>query len=229
MCTHGGFLVWGKRHVIARKRNVAKNRMVINGKKGKGIDRASEIIYNYGNVEKGGPENRCVEESMRRTWIGAIMLCLLFVGACARSPYYYYLKGDYNRTIRECSKFMEYEPGYAPAYNLRGLAHYYKGNYSVAIRDFTRAIEINPRDAVVYSLRAATYRDKGEHGPAISDYTKAIDLDGRFAEAYVGRATAYYRKGDFDRAWSDVRRAQRLGLRVPPELLNALRKASPKE
>ena len=69
----------------------------------------------------------------------------------------------------------------------------------------------------------------GDHDRAIADYTKAVQIDSMFAEAHIGRATAYYNKGEYDKAWGDVRRAQRLGLQVPPEFLKALRETSGKE
>ena len=111
-------------------------------------------------------------------------------------------------------------------YDDRGVAYAMAAKHDRAVADFTKAIEINPRDALAYSLRGTTYRDKGIYERAIADYTKAIYLDGRFAEAYVGRATVYYKKGDYDQAWASIRRAQSLGLQVPPEFLVALRKAS---
>jgi len=37
---------------------------------------------------------------------------------------------------------------------------------------------------------------------------------------------AYARKGRYDKAWGDVHKAQDLGLKIHPEFLNALRKAS---
>ena len=73
---------------------------------------------------------------------------------------------------------------------------------------------------MAYINRAAAYGQKGEYNQSILDCTKAIEIDPGFAMAYGNRAVSYYSIQDYDRAWEDIRKAESLGLQIPPALLN---------
>jgi len=74
-----------------------------------------------------------------------------------------------------------------------------------------------------------TYAIKHNFDQAISDYTIAIKINPEFTRAYQNRWLAYYHKGDYDRAWEDVHKVETLGGKVPPDLLEELKKASGRE
>jgi len=109
----------------------------------------------------------------------------------------------------------------AEYYN-RGTAHIAKGEYDQAIACFDKAIAIAEDFPEAYCNRGTAYYEKGELDLAIADFDRAIELDPDCAEAYYNRAVARYDKGEYDKARADVKNAQRLGHRVPPELLKAL-------
>jgi tetratricopeptide (TPR) repeat protein len=67
---------------------------------------------------------------------------------------------------------------------------------------------------------------KGDHDKALADFNKAIELNPNYALAYNNRGIAYFNKRDYEKAWDDVRKAQKLGCKVHPKFLKALRQAS---
>jgi tetratricopeptide (TPR) repeat protein len=69
----------------------------------------------------------------------------------------------------------------------------------------------------------------GQFNLAIADSSKALELHPRYIAARADRAMAYYYKGEYNKAWEDVRIGQRMGIRFPPDFLEALRQASGRE
>jgi len=211
------------------------NRGVAYGKKGdfdrairdfnKAIElnpKAAFAYYNRGNAyDSKGDFDRAIKDYDK-----AIELNPKDAEAYVNRGIAYDRKGDYDRAIQDYDKAIELNPKDAEAHSNRGIAYGKKGDYDRAIRDFNKAIELNPRDAKAYNNRGSAYGKKGDYDRAIRDLNKAIELNPRDAEAYKNRAMAHYFKRQYGKAWADVRACQRLGGKVPPKLLEALRKAS---
>jgi tetratricopeptide (TPR) repeat protein len=68
-----------------------------------------------------------------------------------------------------------------------------------------------------------------QYDKAISDLDKVLEIDRTHARAYYERGIAHYEKSQYDLALSDFSKAQELGIRVNPYILNKLRKASGRE
>ena len=135
-------------------------------------------------------------------------------------------KRELDRSIRDYDRAIELNPRHADTYYNRGNAYCKKSLYDRAIRDFDRAIELNPKHADACMSRGSTYGRKGDYGRAIRDFDRAVELNPKHPEAYHNRAVAYYRKRNYTKAWADVGVCQRLGGKVNPKLLAALRKVS---
>ena len=69
--------------------------------------------------------------------------------------------GNYRQAIEDYSRAIEIKPGYADAYNNRGIAYNSLGNYRQAIEDYNRAIEIKPDFADAYYNRGVVYLTQG--------------------------------------------------------------------
>jgi tetratricopeptide (TPR) repeat protein len=147
-------------------------------------------------------------------------------GAYSNRGVAYGTKGNIDQAISDFNKAIELNPNDADAYSNRGVAYGTKGNIDRAISGFNKAIELNPNDADVYSNRGLAYGLKGNYDQAISDFNKAIELDPNNVPAHNGRVAAYYFKQEYGRAWEDVHKIERLGGKVPPDLLEMLKKAS---
>jgi Flp pilus assembly protein TadD len=138
-------------------------------------------------------------------------------------------KGGFNQAILYFNKAIELDPTNPLFYSNRGAAYGVKGRNDLAVSDWTKALEINPKYGSAYYNRGRTFCVMKQYDKAISDLDKALEIDPKHARAYYERGIAYYEKGKYDLALSDFNKAQELGIKVPPYILNKLRKASGRE
>jgi len=104
----------------------------------------------------------------------------------------------------------------------RGIVYFRKGDLKQAITEYNKSIQVNPYHANVYYNRACAYSDLGDHNQAIIDYNKALENNPDYAEAYNNRAVEYLYQKDYRRAQEDVYKAQALGSKIHPELLEEI-------
>jgi hypothetical protein len=82
--------------------------------------------------------------------------------------------------------------------------------------------------------RDGTTTFKSHRRQVLSNETQFVEMIRRVKKQdeheipFRHRAVAYYYKGEYDKAWQDVNKAQELGHRGDPALLDALRKATRK-
>ncbi len=107
-----------------------------------------------------------------------------------------------------------------------GVAHADQGNFVQSIADFTKVIVLNPNVPEVYYNRAIAYTKVGNLVQAIEDFTKVIELNPNNPAGYHNRAVCLYHLKEYDRAWGDVRKAEELGAKGNPELIQMLKKAT---
>ena len=130
-------------------------------------------------------------------------------------------QGEYDQAISDYNKALEITPKYAEAYLNRGIAYRNKGQHDQALSDYGKVLQIDPKDARAYCNRGNAHLEKGRYDKAISDYSKALEINSKDAQVFYNRGVAYYFK-----FWEDINKAQELGFKIPPDLLDELRKTS---
>ena len=75
--------------------------------------------------------------------------------------------GNLNEAIAALTTAVALRPGYAIAYNNRGLAYYKKDKYIKAAGDFRRAIQFNPNDEMPYNNVAIVFCKQGDYDKAL--------------------------------------------------------------
>jgi len=141
----------------------------------------------------------------------------------------YVQSGKKDEAIAEFNKAIEINPNNAEAYCNRGFVYTLKGNADQAILDFNKAIEINPNDVTSYMGRGMAYAKTGNLDKAIFDLTKTVEISPNDPKVYAARAPIYLMKKDYDKSWADVHKAESLGYKIRPDVIDALKKASGKE
>ncbi|MFZ1954487.1 MAG: tetratricopeptide repeat protein [Desulfobacterales bacterium] len=84
--------------------------------------------------------------------------------------------GQTDSSIRDFSRAIEIDAGYAKAYHMRGLAFEAAGNDSGALQDFNKAIEINPEYGAAYYSRATLLAKMGQEDAAAEDIKTVTHL-----------------------------------------------------
>ncbi len=134
--------------------------------------------------------------------------------------------GKYGEAIVDYDEAIKYSPNDSDIYNARALAYAKNGKIDKAVIDLNKAIELNPRNYVFYYGRGIVYLTKGDYNKAISDYNKAIEINPKLSDAYFHRGLAYSSSGNYDRALDDMHKAESLGLKVDPDIMDKIKKAS---
>ena len=119
----------------------------------------------------------------------------------------YYLMGDYEKSIQDCTKAIAIKSDYAAAYDTRGLAHNGRRDHEQAIRDFSQAIQLSPNYAPSYNGRAIAAYRKGDYDQAVRDWSKAVEIRPDYVVAFNSRGAAYCMKGEYAKAIRDYDRS----------------------
>lgn len=119
-------------------------------------------------------------------------------------------EGREEDAIKEYTKVIEMDSGYAAAYNNRGLIYRNLGRREEALEDYNKAIELNPNYVYAYNGRGNVYKDLGRSEEALKDYSKAIELDPYYTNAYNGRGNAYRNLSRYEEALEDYNKALEL-------------------
>ena len=104
-----------------------------------------------------------------------------------------------------------------------------QGNVGQAIIDFTQAVEIDSNHASAYYDRGLAYAKKRNWDQSISDCSKTLEIDPNRADAYNNRGIGYFYKTRYDEGWSDIHKAEALGIKAEPAILENFKKASGRE
>ncbi len=119
-------------------------------------------------------------------------------------------RGEYSKTIADCTEAILLDPNCALAYYWRGLACMRKNDLDTAVTDFTKAIQLKPAYSEAYFNRAVVFASKGDCDRCIADSTEAVRLNPKYADANLIRGIAYGQKGEQGKAISDYSEAIRL-------------------
>ncbi|WP_292003203.1 hypothetical protein [Chlorobium sp.] len=124
-----------------------------------------------------------------------------------------HLQGDLKAAIKDYSKAIEKNPGFAMAYQMRGAAWQRMKVFEKAINDFSMVIAFGEPyfQAVGYYNRGIAKNMSGDFFGAIADFSGTIALDRKMAAAYFHRGIAKSRTGDNFGRIEDFREAARLG------------------
>ncbi|GAB4522166.1 MAG: hypothetical protein OHK0046_34410 [Anaerolineae bacterium] len=101
------------------------------------------------------------------------------------------------------TRAIQLHPGYADAYNNRGVVHTHRGDLQQALRDFDAALRLDSNLPDAYNNRGNIYFALGQDQEALSDYHEALLRNPDFTDVLVNRGNLYLRRKQFDRAIED--------------------------
>lgn len=133
----------------------------------------------------------------------------------------------YAQRLDQWEKAVKENPDDYNAVENLGKAYYKAGEYEKAIEAYTKALRITPTPAYIVRDRGLAYMQIKEFGRAIVDFTKAIQLAPQekdfVAQCLNERAVAYYLNGQYQNSIEDVNMAIKLGYKVHPDFIAALK------
>jgi len=107
--------------------------------------------------------------------------------------------GKLHEAIAALTTAVALRPGYAIAYNNRGLAYYKQDKYVKAAGDFRKAIQFNPNNELAYNNAAIVFCKQGDYDKALLYLDKAIalikDIKLSHADVFNNLGFVYMKKG----------------------------------
>ncbi len=135
----------------------------------------------------------------------------------------YHKLGMYDDEIQAYQKVLAVRPDMLPALVNLGNAYFSKENYEAAIDLYKRAVQIAPNDPRIHCNLAAAYMSRSDYEHAVGEYLKAVEIQPDLGDAHYGLAIGYYRQRKYESAWKHIRTAQKLGVDVTKEQLDAIK------
>ena len=131
--------------------------------------------------------------------------------------------GNYNDAIRLANKALQINPAYLKTYNLLTVLYGKIGKHSVAIDICKNLIKIKPDSVEAYFNLCSAYGNLGNFQEAIVYGEKAVAINPSSALAHSNLSAAYYYTKQYDLAIKHCDQAIKLGYKVSPEFLEALK------
>ncbi len=100
----------------------------------------------------------------------------------------FFVRGQYDRAIRDYDAAIKLDPKSAKAFYGRGCAHARTEDYIRALLDLTEAIKLDPKDTSSYVDRAIVRVIRGDWEQAVADFDEVIKLDPKHVNALTHRA-----------------------------------------
>lgn len=125
--------------------------------------------------------------------------------------------------IRAYKEALAIKPDMLAALVNLGNAYFSKQNYDAAIQQYKKAIQIKPDDGwILYNLGAA-YSNKEDYKQAVAEYLKAVEIEPKIGDAHYGLALGFYKLQKYESAWKHLNIAQKLGVEISKDLLDAIK------
>lgn len=128
-----------------------------------------------------------------------------------------------DKAIAEYKKALSHSPRYAEAYYNLGNAYTKQGKLDEAITAYKKGLALKPLHAEALTNLGAAFLNKDRVDEAIIQFKKALSTKPGLLNARTNLAYAYYLQGNYKLAAYECNRIKKLGYRVPPQLLEALR------
>jgi len=105
-----------------------------------------------------------------------------------------------------------------------GNAYFGQKQYSMAIEQFKKAALIQPDEALIHYNLGAAYSNSENYVQGVAAYLMAVEIDPEIGDAHYGLAFGFYNLKKYDLAWKHIQIAEKLGVEVSTDQLNAIKR-----
>ena len=118
----------------------------------------------------------------------------------------YYLSGNSDKAIEQCTKILALDPNSFPARRYRGLAYEQKGMYREAIDEFQKGVKVSG-SPLMLALLGHAFAASGQKGEAQRVLNELRDLEGRRYVSPYTVAAIYAGLGEKNQAFKGLEKA----------------------
>ncbi|HNX68583.1 MAG TPA: tetratricopeptide repeat protein [Candidatus Omnitrophota bacterium] len=141
-------------------------------------------------------------------------------------------EGKTEAAIADYAEAIAMTPEAVLPYANRGNAYLDMRRYDDAIADYQRALKLEPANEKIQHDLGLAYLGKGDLDRALVCFDKAIKGNppvAQLGQFFNDRAVAYFGKKNYNKSWKDLHQAVKLGYKVHPGFLKALKQDSKRE
>lgn len=129
------------------------------------------------------------------------------------------MRGEYQLAIQDLTKALELNPDEYLAYSNRALACMSAGRFQDAANDCNNYLRYRSDEASMWDLGAACYLNLKKYDSALVYSNRAIEMEPSTGAFYINRSFIRLYRGEKDLARTDAQKAQNLGMKLDPVLL----------
>lgn len=131
-------------------------------------------------------------------------------------------EGKVEFALDEIKQAQAADPGYSPAYTVRGVIHLQMQDRPGAMANFQRAIQLNPRDADALHNLGFLHCDAGEFAQAQPLFERALQVPGyaRIGNTWLAQGICQARAGQLEAAERSLVRAYEFDVGNPITVYN---------
>jgi len=130
---------------------------------------------------------------------------------------------EHELALEECRIALRLDPTLASARNNLGLALLLAGRPEEARLEFEKGLESEPGNTEILDNYGQLLLAQADFKKAAEVIARLVALDPANAAAHNNLAYALFRLGDYEACWSHLEKARSLGLKVPPDFVEAVR------
>ncbi len=131
-------------------------------------------------------------------------------------------KGRHREALSIYAEAGRLYPGLPDVHYNAGVSLQRLGRSDEAIAKYRKALSLDPNMAVARGNLASTYSSCGNFDDGIREYRMAVELDPSSAKTREGLTRTWIAKGDYLEAAREAERAEALGCRFEPSIMEAL-------
>jgi len=125
--------------------------------------------------------------------------------------------------IRTYKRVLVAKPDMLAALVNLGNAYFGQKKYGAAIEQYKKAVRIEPNRAMIHYNLGAAYSNNKNYAEAVTEYLSAVEIDPKIGDAHYGLAFGFYQLKKYDLAWKHIKNAEKLGVEVSKDQLDAIK------
>jgi len=126
--------------------------------------------------------------------------------------------------IREYTKVLAVKPNMLAALINLGNAYFGQEKYNAAIEQYKKAVRIEPNEGMIHYNLGAAYSNNKNYNQAVAEYLRAVEIEPEIGDAHHGLAIGFYQLKKYDLAWIHIKIAEKLGVEVSKDQLDAIKR-----
>ncbi len=136
----------------------------------------------------------------------------------------YTMRQQFDLAMQDINKALSLDPTMKNGYRNRAIIYFNRNDYENTIKDLDSYLTMVPDDAAVFDMRGLCKFRLKKYDAALQDFNTAIGLKADMASFYENRSLALWKTGNKPSALEDVKKAQQLGSKITPAVLESLDK-----